>query len=339
MILHIILNTLFVFLVLTLLIEFCLYAFRVEHHRIRCLCRSLPMMKLPFDLVTYGLLGYVDTFFINLNPFSCKVYVQQLILSVMPDQIRSDFSPIETVIIPEYIGMQIPAPWLTSCLIGFMAVSSLLILRKAIYIYVSRRAIKRMFLCSSLCEREVSNPNLREELSQSHTVILTSSELQIPLAAYRHYILVPKQLVEEFSQEEFDAVIAHEFAHLSWRDPLLKIAFSTICTLFWWIPTIWWLKKLEVDQENACDSRINKYGIRPLSLATAILKVIQQVKRTKFTYDLAPTCSLHSTQSDQVKRFEFLLQETPIPRSLANLTLQALGGSACVLICLFFWMC
>lgn len=339
MILHIILNTLFVFLTLTMLIELCLYAFRVKHPRVRYLCRSLPMIKLPFDLVTYGMLGYADTFFINLNPFSCKVYVQQLILSVMPDQIRSEFSPIETVIIPEYIGMQIPELWLTSSLIAFMLLSCFLILRKVMHIYASQRLIKRIFLSSSLYQRGVSNPLLQEGLSYSNIVILISSELQVPLAAYRHYILIPEHLAETFSQEEFEAVIAHEYAHLSWKDPLLKIAFSTICTLFWWIPTIWWLKKLEVDQENACDSRINKYGIRPVSLASAILKVMQQANQPKFTYDLTPACSLHSSKSDHIKRIESLLEEPPNKPSPVNLALQALGCCSCVLTCLLFWMC
>lgn len=339
MILHIILNTLFVFLMLTLLIEFSLYAFRVKHPRLRCLCRSLPMIKLPFDLVTYGMLGYMDTFFINLNPFSCKVYVQKLILSVMPDQIRSEFGPIETVILPEYIGMQIPALWLAACLSAFMFLSCFLILRKVMHIYASRKLIRRIFLSSSVCQRGVSNPNLQNELSQSNIVILMSSELQVPLAAYRHYILVPKHLSEEFSQEEFDAVIAHEYSHLSWKDPLLKIAFSTICTLFWWIPTIWWLKKLEIDQENACDSRINKYGIRPVSLASAILKVIQLAKRPKFTYDLTPTCSLYSSKSDHVKRVESLLEESPNKPSPGNLVWQTLGCCSCILTCSLFWMC
>lgn len=339
MILHIILNTLFVFLVLTVLIEFFLYAFKVEHHRIRCLCRSLPMIKLPVDFVTYSMLGYVDLFFINLNPLSCKVYVQQLIVSVMPDQLRTEFSPIETVIIPEYIGMQIPASWLTTSLSGFMIVSCMLILRKALHIYTSRNTMRSIFRSSSLCERGISNADLKRELSRSKIIIRTSSELQIPLAAYRHYIFVPKQLVEEFSQEEFDAVIAHEFAHLSWKDPLFKMAFSAICSLFWWIPTIWWLKKLEVDQENACDSRINKYGILPTSLATAIVKVIQRAQHARFSYDLTPTCSLHSSKSDHVKRFEMLLQESPVQPSPFRMTMQALGCCACLLICLLFWMC
>ena len=122
MILHFFLNSLLVFFVLTMLIDFCLYAFRIKNSRTRCICRALPMIKLPFDFLIYGILGYADIFFINLNPFSCKVYVQQLLLSIMPEHIRSEFGSIETVIIPEYIGMQIPAVWLKACIIGFLLI-------------------------------------------------------------------------------------------------------------------------------------------------------------------------------------------------------------------------
>ena len=121
--------------------------------------------------------------------------------------------------------------------------------------------IRKIFNSSSSCTKSIINKRLQQDLTLSKTVILTSTELEIPMAAYRHYILVPKNLAEDLSQDEFEAVIAHEFEHLRWRDPLLKIFCSSICTLCWWIPTIWWLKKLEVDQEEASDSGLCKYGI------------------------------------------------------------------------------
>lgn len=338
MILHFFLNSLLVFFVLTATINFCLFAFRIKNSRLRCLCRSLPIIKLPIDLVIYGIFGYADTFFINLNPFSCKVYVQQLLLSIMPDHIRSEFGYIETMIIPEYIGSQIPAVWLQACIIGFIIISVLLILRKVFQIHRSQMMINKVFSASSLCPRIVSNPHLQIKLSMARTQILVSTELQIPLAAYHHYILIPNHLSEELTQDEFDAVIAHEFEHLRWKDPLLKIICSLICTFCWWIPTIWWLKKLEFDQEEASDSGLEKYKIDSLSLATAIMKVINQEKQIKIKYDLAPTCSLHSSKSNYVKRFETLLNSKNI-RGPLSCAMEAACCLICLLTCISFWMC
>lgn len=338
MILHFFLNSLFVFFVLTLMIELSLFVFRVENARIRCICRYFPMIKLPLDFLIYGILGYVDTFFINLNPFSCKIYVQKLILSIMPHHIRSEFGTLETVVIPEYIGMQIPSTWLQGCLITFLVISGLLILRKTLQVYRSRKTINNMFTASSNCDRVISNQLLQQDLAKSHTVILSSSELEIPSAAYQHYIIIPKTLSDELSQDEFEAVVAHEYAHLRWKDPLFKMIFSAICSLFWWIPTQWWLKKLEVDQEKACDSRLGRYKIDTTFLASAILKVIHRTKSMKLNYDLMPACLLHSSKSEHVERLESLLQIDHRVENSFHPT-QVLSFIFCVLICICFWMC
>jgi beta-lactamase regulating signal transducer with metallopeptidase domain len=144
--------------------------------------------------------------------------------------------------------------------------------------------------------------------------------------------------MEELSQDEFEAVVAHEFEHLRWKDPLLKIFCSSISTLCWWIPTIWWLKKLEIDQEEASDSGLGKYGIDSVFLASAIIKVLEKAKSLKMTYDLAPTCSLHSSKSN-IKRFEALLNSDHKAQSPFFRWAEAIGCLLCSLAFICFWMC
>jgi hypothetical protein len=132
------------------------------------------MVKLPFDFVIYWILGYADIFFINLNPFSCKVYVQKLLLSLMPAHIRSEFGSIETLIIPEYIAMQIPPVWLKACIMGFIIISILLIIRKLIQIYHSQMMFKKIFDSSSACKRSIINTQLQHDFNTIWRILRSS---------------------------------------------------------------------------------------------------------------------------------------------------------------------
>lgn len=338
MILHFFLNSLLVFFILTMLIDFFLSAFQVKNSRVRSICRMIPILKLPIDMLFFVLLGFADTFFVNLNPFSCEIYLQKLILSILPSSIQHELSALESFIVPKYISEQIPAMGLKVGIALFLMMSGILIFRKICHILQSKRGLAAMFNQSSPCLREIANQKLKSELANLNVVVLTSDQVTTPMAAYQHYIFVPKLVVENFSQEEFDAVIAHELEHLKWKDPVLKLFYNVITTLFWWVPTIWWLQKLEADQEEASDYGLRKYGIDPLSLATALIKVIDENKYAKMKYSLAPTCGLNSSKSSHLKRFENLVNSDQIKRNLFDAG-DWIGCGLSILVSICFWMC
>ncbi len=96
-------------------------------------------------------------------------------------------------------------------------------------------------------------------------------------------ILFPASLTTTLSSEETEAVIAHELGHCHWKDCGLRLVCSFIASLFWWIPSRWWLKRIEEKQEQASDEMIYRFGISSLALAEAVLKTAQKAKEMPST--------------------------------------------------------
>src|SRR5436189_2644348 len=109
MILHLILNSLFVFVLLASTIEFLLFVFQINNLRTRYLCRLLPILKIPFDLLVFTF--FDESLWMNLNPFSCEIYVYEL-LSRFISLPMLDAVVQTHLIIPQYLAAQMPASWL-----------------------------------------------------------------------------------------------------------------------------------------------------------------------------------------------------------------------------------
>jgi len=58
----------------------------------------------------------------------------------------------------------------------------------------------------------------------------------------------------ELSDEELDALLVHELAHVRRRDHWLRIVEILATALFWWYPVAWWLRRsLRRVEERCCD--------------------------------------------------------------------------------------
>ena len=86
-------------------------------------------------------------------------------------------------------------------------------------------------------------------------------------------ILVPFQMVNEFSEEESALVFAHEVAHLKNSDNIWQPLVDLVTLLFWWHPLIWWARQnLVASGEFAADSRAVGADYSPESLAACLVK-------------------------------------------------------------------
>jgi hypothetical protein len=335
MIFHLVLNTFLVFTVLALSIELFLFIFGIQNSRIRYCCRILPIIKIPFDFFIFALYG--DSLFVNLNPFSCEIYLQEFITNLFPSIFSTPFGSDRHLIIPEYIAMQIPYIWLQIFIIGTVIISCLAISWKIYQFLSSNRFLKKVLLAAIPCSKPIFNSQLQTKLNNLNAVILTSTEINIPFAANQRYIIFPADLLDKFSQNEFEAVIAHEVEHLIWKDPIFKLLCSITCSVFWWIPSAWWLKRLEADQEQASDFGINRYSIDTFALASALLKVVNQSKYLKCR--IAAICPLDSPKSSHTERLDKILNSNKLPLNKICLISYSIGLFLCVLCFFSFWMC
>lgn len=332
MIFHLLLNSFIVFNILTLLIEFFLSVFKIANARLRYLLRLLPILKFPFDLLVF--VFFEDNLFVNFNPFSCQVYMQDLMTSFAHLHIQNELAPTEHFIIPQYVASYIPPNLLNITITSMLLISLAIITRKVYLFFYARSYLKMIFASSSSCDRPIYNSNLLSRLKQGNVIIRTSDAIQIPFAANLHYIFIPKNLETELLQEEFESVIVHELEHLRWKDPILKMACDLLCALFWWLPSTWWLKRLELEQEDACDAEVYKYGIDVTALASAMIKVIKKAKYPNYRF--AAISSFDSPKNSHIRRIENILN---IQNKGSYCWHYIFGIGACLFATICFWMC
>lgn len=335
MILHLVLNSLLVFLSLSLIIELFLLTFKVHNSRIKYLCRSLPFIKIPFDFFIFAFYG--DSLFINLNPLSCDVYVYQLLHKLFPSFINIDSTVDEHLIIPQYLAAQFSHFWLNFFTVSTLTIAFGGIAYKIIQLTQSKKQIRDLLRSSEPSTKAISNTKLRNDLESLCTKIFVSADIEIPFAAHPNYIILPQTILKELSDEEFEAVIAHELQHLKWKDPLVKLIYSFICSLCWWIPAQWWLARLIEDQEQASDASVEHYDMDRIALASAIAKVLKKVKQTPVNTTAA--CLLSSSKLTLANRLTHILNEQAF-------SLRNRYAVSCIFACLMsflafisLWMC
>ena len=92
----------------------------------------------------------------------------------------------------------------------------------------------------------------------------------------RPNLILTRELLEEFTPEEFDTILIHELIHIKHRDNLWAHLQVIILCLFWFHPLVWWLvRHITHECENACDEEVIKYSGKNKVYAKAIFKVSQ----------------------------------------------------------------
>lgn len=259
--------------------------------------------------------------------------MQDLMTNIAHLHIQNELAPARHFIIPQYIASYIP-PNLLNITIASMLLMSLAIITRKVYLSFYARSYLKKIFASSSCDRPVYNANLLDRLKPGNVIMRTSDAIQIPFAANLHYIFMPQNLVAELSQEEFESVIVHELEHLRWKDPILKMACDLLCALFWWLPSAWWLKRLELEQEDACDAEVYKYGIDVSALASAMIKVIKKAKYQN--YQFAAISPFDSPKNSHIRRIENILN---IKNKNDYCWYYIFGIGSCLLVAVCFWMC
>lgn len=285
------------FLTVAFLVQFCLTIFRVKNERVKVYAYLIPFLKLPCDLF----FGY---YFSNwalakgLNPIDSPEGTRFLSIStptwegIPTTGFTAGFHLQDgsTFTIADSLAL-----WLGPLQTAFFANAFLLSLFIALSCWIvsylrSIQKLKNILASCKFYSRSILNPILNKEIVSAKLKIGISDQIQVPcvVGLWRHTILFPSRLIHNLSQNEFEAVLAHELEHTKWYDSFIKFYLNIVNYLFWFVPKQWIKNKLELNQEYACDRYSNsRYGIDTIYLAEAIHKATYSAEKLDTSIGIA----------------------------------------------------
>ncbi|MBA3817240.1 MAG: M56 family metallopeptidase [Parachlamydiaceae bacterium] len=315
-------STILAFFTTALLVHCFIYFFKIRNYRARYILRILPFATplLDFLALEYNISNW-------LNPLSCSSCLQKAFLGLFYPELQAYLNLNEISLIDYFhydsyiIGLGL------TVLIG--SISTYFICQTLIQLIFANRYLTLIIGSSISCIRPIMNTNLKSMIEFKSTRILLSKEIHIPMATPYNAIVMPFE-ISQFSQEEFEAIIAHECEHVTWRDPQIKIAINAFRSLFWWIPVKNWINKMEEDQEMASDQGILKHDFSEEFLASALVKVAIHVKNEK----LISVCHL-SGENSILRRVKALMNRYPKENFSFFGVLVLILALALLLVCAF----
>lgn len=316
---NIFINSLFSFFTAVFLVEGIILLFRIPQNRLASILRMIPILKLPFDLYLYDFSSW--SYIHGVNPLSCEEGTRTFsVVFGFLKQVTDWFSlPIHSSIqftlpgnmtftIADIIGYSLGFALLHLFSLVFLVISAALLFTKMVRYYKSIKFLRLLTPISESLKATTDNLILNIHLKKRPIQILTSSHFESsPFVAglISHCIYIPKSLYKLLSQQEHEAILAHELEHIRHKDNFVRLCLDVITSIFWWIPAKGLRSRIEEGQEMGCDLQCQRYRVQPIDLASAI------VKSMRYSINMPTYClTEHFTKQPISKRLDILLKPT-----------------------------
>ena len=136
----------------------------------------------------------------------------------------------------------------------------------------------------------------------------------------------PRKLSDHLSNEQMEAIMAHELAHARRFDNATAALHMLVEALFWCHPVVWWMERRMIEErERACDEAVVALGGNPDVYAEGILRTC------RFCVESPLPCVAGVTGADLKKRVVGIVSA----RTLARITWQkkiVIGAAALCLL-------
>ena len=138
----------------------------------------------------------------------------------------------------------------------------------------------------------------------------------------------PKVSPISLTEEQLQAVLAHEARHIDCHDNLTAALHMIVETLFWFHPLVWWIgARLMDERERDCDEAVLRQGSQPGVYARSIVQVCETYVETPLA------CASGISGSDLKKRIrEIMTWCGSLPVTLRAKALLAVATLAAVSI-------
>lgn len=306
-------NSLLAFFSSSFLILIALKLLRIQEARWQALCLLLPFIKLVFDLSSYQFSNWALAQ--QINPLTCPEGTRILSLELILQGLYYPFCYAglfleegQSFTVADILCLTIGSTWTTIGALLFIAGTVGSIGYGYWHYHLFRQWREKLLKNSTLYQGQLSS-HLQTALKRQTIKIYVTSTEQAPCITgqWRPLIFLPQMLVQELTQQELEAIIVHEMAHVYQKDLFFNVFLFWVCHLFWWIPIHFIKKRLELAQEYACDRYVIQSNIESWHLANALYKAscwLYPHQKQIFAKSLISPCNT-------AKRIQALLAPTP----------------------------
>lgn len=293
------LNAMLGFLILAALTTGVIKLFNIHSPRLRASLRMIPPLRLLVEPLFWIFpLNFAP---VNLSLFSCSHPIQIYFYCQLSEASRAELNQYglkstvgkALLLIPEQLLWTLIAAFvltiavrLTLLITGFM--QSIFKVRK---------------LTTKGTRLPIEHSTLKELLHKHSISVFVSKETSVPFAGWGKTIVLPADLVENYSKEELETVLAHESEHIIRKDLSTRLLSKLVSAIFWWIPLKQWAKLIDYEQEMACDAAIHNYALDKIYLATALQKCAHNNASESFWL----TAAFSSKSHQLVRRMQAIL--------------------------------
>ncbi|TDB59109.1 M56 family metallopeptidase [Arundinibacter roseus] len=142
--------------------------------------------------------------------------------------------------------------------------------------------LERLRLASSRIQDNGWNLRFRDLMNRlriQQTVDLRESVHTLSpmvVGVVRPVVLMPLGLLSGLSPQEFEAILAHELAHIRRHDYLVNLLQSFVEVIYFFHPGLWWLSgRIRAEREHCCDDLALSVCDDRSALAHALLRVAE----------------------------------------------------------------
>jgi len=137
--------------------------------------------------------------------------------------------------------------------------------------------------------------------------VRVSDRLRSPAATgyFKGVVVLPQEMLEDFSPCDIDAVLIHELAHLKRFDDWARLAEHLFAAFFFYLPAVHWLiRQIDLNREIACDDMVIATTGRPAEYARTLTRLAEYAS-TDQRVVLAPGAMI--TKKQIFSRFSMIL--------------------------------
>ncbi|HVI47348.1 MAG TPA: M56 family metallopeptidase [Chitinophaga sp.] len=232
--------------------------------------------RIKYNLSMFSLAGIFTWFLITLyQQLQSVLEVRQMTLQVVMDHAiavqPAAIYPSETQMVRLFPNLEMCFPILvTLYIIGIVVMTIKLISDLLQLQHIRTHQVQSM---GEAWEKHLERLAARLKIPR-RVQLLVSGYVQVPvmLGFLKPVILLPVAMVNNLSEEQLEAILLHELAHIRRNDYLLNILQSIVETILFFNPFVWMISRIiRQEREHCCDDLVIASTVQPLHYAQALV--------------------------------------------------------------------